>query len=348
MEMSSGEPNRDEAATQPDVTLQQPAFGAPWGSPSDDLATAPFADPFQPTVQPQIPQAQIPQPQARFQPEPTLVDPYNWYAPSQYQDAPGTIPYPAPPAPGRTHKLRNGLLAVGVVAVVGAAAFTVVDLQHQDKTTANASPTKDSTTAKPSAGASLNPDELNSAGTDPTPFTSTALLPQNFQDTKGIEYELKGSSTEGCDNNLMSGNVAAALQQNGCTEELAGTYTVDSPTVDSSDDVLVSVQIFAFKDAATAKAFDAAFPAGASGTWDFGVWCPASGDGANPCSASADYPDAAKSEVLSQSYRYVVEATALYSEMTTDTTYAAWTEAAAEQATQMAGPANYLATTDQI
>lgn len=345
MEMSSGEPNRDEAATKPDVTLQQPGFGAPWGSSSDDLATAPFTDPFQPTAQSQTQQSQS---QTQFQPEPTLVSPYGWYAQSQYQDAPGTIPYPTPPLPRRTHKLRNGLLAVGVVVVIGAAAFTVVDLGHQDKTTANTAPTKDSTTANPSASASLNPDELDSASTDPTPFTSTALLPQNFQDTKGIEYKLKGSSTEGCDNNLMSSNVAAALQQNGCTEELAGTYTVDSPGVDSSDDVLVSVQIFAFKDAATAKAFDAAFPASASITWDFGVWCPTSGDGANPCSATADYPDSAKSEALSQSYRYVVEATALYSEMTTDTTYAAWTEAAADQATQMAGPANYLATTDQI
>jgi hypothetical protein len=105
------------------------------------------------------------------------------------------------------------------------------------------------------------------------------------------------------------------------------------------------VQVFAFKNAATAEAFDDEFPASglSSGTWDFGVWCPTSGDGATPCSASSDFADAAKSEVLNQSYRYVIEATALYSEITTDTTYAAWTQAAANEAAQVAGPANYLA-----
>ena len=307
MEMSSSEWGRDEgdAPTRPDVPRLEPGFGGAWDS-----------------------------------------------SPEQYQDVRGTIPFPilAPPAPRRTHKLRNTLLATGVLVIVGAAAFTVVDLEHDRRTAAaDATPTSGSgatMTATPSAGRSVSPNQLNSASTDPIPFTATALLPQHFQDSKNIEYELKASSVEGCVNSAMSSNVAAALATDGCAEEMTGAYTVDSPTVDSGDDILVSVQVFAFKDAATAEDFYNGFPAAgfSSGTWDFGIWCPTSGDGANPCSASADYADAAKSEVLSRSYRYVIEATALYSEITTDTTYAAWTEAAANAGAGAAGPANYLAT----
>ena len=291
--------------------------------------------------------------------QPYQADQPQWYDQSQYsqyqqqyqpfQDVPGTVPFttplttPVPPPPRRSHAFRYALVAVGALVVVGVAAFTVIDLDHGGRGTAAAASTADATTANPSSNASVNVNTLNSASTDRTPFTSAALLPQNFHDSKEVAYELKSSSTEGCVNNVMSSNVAAALAQDGCTEVLAGAYTVDSPTVDSTDDILVSVQIFAFSDTATAKAFAAEFPASASSKWDFGIWCTTSGDGANPCSADADYADAAKSEVVDQSYRYVTEATALYSEMTPDTTYAAWTEAAASEAAEIVGPTNYPA-----
>lgn len=348
--MSSSASGGDDDATRPDVPQQQSGFGAPWNSSQETQALT------QGLTQglPQGP-GQGPDPFAPFAPPPfdanPYENPYQWHDQSQYQqyqDVPGTIPFTTPLStpipPRRSHVLRNSLLVVGALVVVGVAAFTVVDLDHGSRTTADSKPTTDAATANPSSNASLNPNDLNSASTDPTPFTSAALLPKTFRDTKEVEYEFKSASTEGCVNNVMSSNVAAALSQDGCTEELAGAYTVDSPTVDSTDDILVSVQIFAFKDTATAKAFAAEFPDSAAGKWDFGIWCATSGDGANPCSASADYADAAKSEVVDQSYRYVVEATALYSEMTSDTTYAAWTEAAATEAAEISGPTNYAAT----
>ena len=288
-------------------------------------------------------------------PDPTLVGPFpsapndapppGYYPPAQYYPA-----MPVPPTP-RSHKLRNSLLAVGAVAVVTAAVFVFVDVAHGTHNTAglaSASNTPQSHSPGPSVSStpisttqSFDPSMMNAASTDPIPFTSDALLPPNFADSKGVEYTLQASGAESCTNAVMSSNVEAALRQYGCNQEMTGAYTVYSNTVNSTDDILVSVQIFAFKDTATAKAFDALFPA--TGTWDFGIWCPSTGDGANPCSANSDYADADRSEILGQSYRYVIEATALYTQMTTSNAEHAWTDAAANEAVGTSGPANYAA-----
>ena len=266
-------------------------------------------------------------------------------------------PYEPPLRP--THRRRNALIAVGAVLVVAAATtFVLVDVAGGTQHTAGSSPARTGTSSASHAPSGQSPSPrvsltsistahafdtnlLNTAATDPIPFTAGALLPQEFMDGKGVAYMLVSSGAESCTNAVMSSDVRAALKQYGCTREMVGAYTVNSSTVDSSDDILVSVQVFAFKDAATAKRFAAKFPP--AGSWDFGIWCPTTGYGANPCTAKADYPDAARSESVGQDYRYVIEATALYTEMTTSHAEDAWTEAAANKALKTAGPAAYIA-----
>jgi hypothetical protein len=102
--------------------------------------------------------------------------------------------------------------------------------------------------------------------------------------------------------------------------------------------------VFAFKDEATAKTVYADFPSNKS--WDFGIWCPKTGIGANPCSANADYSDAYKSEWIGQDYRYVIEATALYTDMTSESSAASWTSSAAQKAVNSSGPVYYISTQD--
>ena len=201
--------------------------------------------------------------------------------------------------------------------------------------------TDDTTQASPTVQA-FDPSELDSSSTDPTPFTSDALLPQTFTDSKDVEYSLQGSGQHDCISDSMSSDVQSVLKKYGCSTVMTGSYTEDSTTVSSNNDILVSVEIFAFDDAATATSVYDSFPA--NGSWDFGIWCPKTGYGANPCSANADYQDAYKSSWIEQDYRYVVEATALYTNLSQDSSAKEWTSSASDQAVTAAGPAYYIST----
>jgi hypothetical protein len=183
------------------------------------------------------------------------------------------------------------------------------------------------------------------SSTDTAPFTTDALLPDSFTDSKNVEYELQAGGVETCVQKSMTSNVQGELRKYGCSQVLTGSYTVDSvPAATSDDDILISVQVFAFKDEATAKTVYADFPSNKS--WDFGIWCPKTGIGANPCSANADYSDAYKSEWIGQDYRYVIEATALYTDMTSESSAASWTSSAAQKAVNSSGPVYYISTQD--
>ena len=302
--------------------------------------------------------------------------------PPQY----GSVPYGAPGSgdapppyygyqmPGQQPKSHTGRIlaaALGAGAVLTALIVVlVVTMQHGNGTT-NASSTtsasadatdtstatatdtstddsgldtSDTATADDTGGDVFDPSQMDDADTDPAPLTTDALMPDTFTDSKNIEYQLEAGGVEKCVEDSMSDNVQSTLKHYGCSQVLTASYTVDSDTVNSKDDILVSVQVFAFKDEATAKAVYADFPSDKS--WDFGIWCPKSGDGAKPCATNADYDDAYKSEWLGQDYRYVVEATALYTNLTQDSTAQPWTSAAAKEAVDEAGPDYYISSQD--
>jgi hypothetical protein len=353
---------------QPGPTQPQPQFGAPtFGQ------QAQFGAPTQP--QPQFGDPTQYGPQSPYEAQ----NPYGY--PSPY-DNPAYYPYQQAPAqPPKSNVGRNTAIGLGALAVVGVlVAVLLVTTDHGSHGSANAqgSPSPGASglalgnvtgSASPSGSAtpsatdtsaagdtggiggdvttsanSFDPSELNDASTDPAPFTTDALMPQTFTDSKQIEYSLQAGGVENCIQKSMSSKVQSTLRQNGCSQELTASYTVDSSTVTSTDDILVSVQVFAFKDEATAKAVYADFPS--SESWDFGIWCPKSGDGANPCSADADYQDAYKSEWIGQDYRYLIEATALYTDMSQSSSVKDWTDAAAKEAVNDAGPAYYISSQD--
>lgn len=270
---------------------------------------------------------------------------------------------------------RNLAAVLGAVGVVATLVIVLVVVNHHSSSTNTASSTTSSTatatatdtttdtatatdtstdgdvfptdtdTADDTAtGSGFDPSSMDNASTDTAPFTTDALLPETFTDAKDIEYELKAGGVETCVQSSMSSNVQAELRKYGCSQVLTGSYTVDSSTVTSDSDILVSVQIFAFDNDSTATTVYNDFPSNKS--WDFGIWCPKTGDGANPCSSNADYADAYKSEWISQDHRYVIEATAMYTDMTSDSSVEAWTSAAAKEAVNDSGPAYYISSQD--
>jgi hypothetical protein len=277
-----------------------------------------------------------------------------------------------------SHTGRNLAAVLGAVGVVATLVIVLVvaDNHHSPSTNTASSTTSSSTTATGDAtdtatatatdtdtstdgdvtptdtdtGGDLatdsvfDPSSMSDASTDTAPFTTDAMLPETFTDAKDIEYQLEAGGVETCVQSSMTSNVQGELRKYGCSKVLTGSYTVDSSTVTSDSDILVSVQIFAFNDESTAKTVYADFPSNKS--WDFGIWCPKTGHGANPCSANADYSGAYKSEWISQDYRYVIEATAMYTDMTSDSSVGAWTSAAAKEAVDEAGPTYYISSQD--
>jgi hypothetical protein len=289
------------------------------------------------------------------------MDPAQYYAGYQQQ----------PPRP--SHTGRNLAAVLGTLGVVTTLVVVLVVTNHHPASTANASSTGTATatvtdtatdtaqpTDTPTDGDALPTDTdtaddfptdtefdastMDNASTDTAPFTSDALLPDTFTDSKDIEYQIEAAGVEKCVQSVMSSNVQNELRKYGCSEVLTGSYTVDSDTVTSDENILVSVQVFAFKDEATAKTVYADFPSNKN--WDFGIWCPKSGDGAHPCANGADYQDAYQSEWIGQDHRYVIEATAMYTDLSQDSSVGPWTSAAAKEAVNDSGPAYYISTQD--
>lgn len=305
--------------------------------------------------------------------------PYGQFGPPPMEPAPFYIGYEQQQPQQPSHTGRNVAAVLGAVGVVGTLAIVLVLTTNHHPSTSNAASTGTSSasasasvtdtetdTAQPTdtstgddseptatdtdtsddypTGSAFDPSTMDNASTDTAPFTTDALLPQTFTDSKGIEYQLEAGGVEDCIQDSMTSNVQNELRKYGCSQVLTGSYTVDSDTVTSDENILVSVQVFAFQDEATAKTVYEDFPSDKS--WDFGIWCPKTGDGAKPCASNADYTDAYKSMWIGQDYRYVIEATALYTDLTSDSSVQEWTSAAAKEAVDEAGPTYYIASQD--
>lgn len=182
---------------------------------------------------------------------------------------------------------------------------------------------------------------LNNSDTDPTPFTQDSLLPQTFTDSQNITYTLEAAGEKKCVQSTMSQSVQKVLNQYSCKEAMTGSYLVDSSVdkVTTNNNILVSIQIWPFPDAATADKAEKALAKVSSK--QFSIWCPTSGPGAAPCN-SQNYYNAATWWSLQSDYRYVVEATAVYTNMTQDTSVAyKWEKTATSEAVKEAGPQVY-------
>lgn len=293
---------------------------------------------------------------------------------AQYATYPGG--YPGGPTPPRQNSARTAVAIISALAVVGTAVTAVIystgsngsqtPAAFQTNTSLpsqtgvpliSASPEpSDQDTSQPSTDPSdefgsptadaFDWNSLNDSGTDTTPFTQDSLLPQTFTDSQNITYTLEAAGEKKCVQSTMSQSVQNVLKDYSCKNAMTGSYLVDSSVdkVSSNNDILVSVQIWPFPDAATADKVEKALAKVSSK--QFSIWCPTSGPGAAPCN-SQNYYNAATWWSLQSDYRYVVEATAVYTNMTQDTSVAyKWEKTATSEAVKESGPQVYVDSLD--
>ena len=284
--------------------------------------------------------------------EATWTDPQAAPPPYGYPDPMYQNPmYPAPPPPPRPKNTRvvwasaGAVLAVALIVVIALVATSGggkpgggLQTLAASSTPTEPTPTPVQTTTEPPAPTTPpdDPSTWDSSTTDKTPFTSDALLPQTFTDSKGVLYLLESAGGKSCVQGDMTTKVQSVLNANNCIEVMTGQYTVSSSTVTSKSDILVSVQIFAFADAATATQVMSNFPDGSS--WDFGIWCTAQGDGANPCASGKDYRNAEISESINTDHRYLIEVSSLYTDLSSSSSCKEWTAPATQEALASVGP----------
>ena len=175
---------------------------------------------------------------------------------------------------------------------------------------------------------------LDDISTDETPFTRDALLPESFTDSKGVEYSLVASGTHDCTSAAhMSSNMRELLGDYNCSRSVTGNYRP------SDDSILVSVQVQAFDDASTAQRLSNAIER--TETVNYGIFCPNNGVGSDAC-GSPNYSDATISQYRAADHRYLVLATAFYTNLSSDSSAAEWTDPAANAASSAAGPENHV------
>lgn len=295
---------------------------------------------------------------------------------AQYGAYSGGYPTAPTPTPQRQNGARTAVAIVSALAVIGTAVTAVIystgSNPHQSPVSfqsVNPLPTGSGTplisaSPEPSGQDSTQPspdnsdefdsptadtfdwDSLNSSDTDTTPFTQDALLVQSFTDSQDITYTLEAAGSKKCVQSTMSQSVQNVLKQYGCKNTMTGSYLVDSSVdkVESDNDILVSVQIWPFPDAATADKVEKALAKVSSK--QFSIWCPTTGPGAAPCN-SQNYYSAATWWSLQSDYRYVIEATAVYTNMTQDTSVAyKWEKTATAEAIKESGPQVYAGEQD--
>lgn len=245
-------------------------------------------------------------------------------------------PYYVPPKSGSAGKVVALVLGcVVVIALVVVLAVVVSNSGSHDSasahttssttTTESWSPTTTYSTAPTTPP--FDPNTLNEASTDRTPFTADALLAQSFTDSKGVLYNLVGSGAQSCIQEADSDNVKNALRQNNCTNNMSGTY------IDSAQHILVSVNVLTFPDTVNVNL---AYSALKGATQDWAIWCPTTGVGHSAC--SGDIPAATKSQWSLSNHRYFIQATGIYINLTSDKSVLDWVDAAAKKAVGAVGP----------
>lgn len=263
--------------------------------------------------------------------------------PPSWPAAPSYIPPTGPVPPNRPAPSNNsGALLAGILVAVAAlvAVVSLVALNMRDTDEVNTASTSRSYSYDPTTSSYAHytptttpPFDWNSLGnavTDKTPFTSNALLPQSFRDSKNVEYTLRAGGVKDCITRDMSQNVKNILTHYNCSEMIAGSY------IDQSNQILVSVNVMAFPTTAEA---DSLYETMKGQTQDWAVWCPQEGAGASVCDSYVGY--ATRSGWGAKNYRYVFKSTALYINLTQDTDIRDWLDAASSAVVSEVGPENF-------
>jgi hypothetical protein len=355
---------------QPIVPTPPPATPPP--APSNPVSAAPTLSsqlPPSPWHQPSEPAGPPAPPAANpwHQPAPMGLP----LPPSPYPGAPYGQPYP-PPGPQKGTTGRTVGIVLGAVALVGAVVVAVIlgtkgsgssdtvaqtgatstlptptssfSYPHNDYTVPSTSESSHSPATDPSTSSAyvpppalsssyFDPSGLNEQGTDKTPATVDAFMPQSFVDDKNVEYTLRAGNTQGCTQSDMSDNVKDILNSNSCAQEISGSY------VDDSDQYLVAVKVFVFADQHTAKTVYDGFSN--EKNLDFGLWCPLNGVGSAACNSNSDYRTAVISQYSEQNHRYVIASLSLAINLSQSETIRPWVESAAKKVVDAVGPQNW-------
>jgi hypothetical protein len=195
----------------------------------------------------------------------------------------------------------------------------------------DASSPSDSETDTSSAG--TDPATWDATSTDQTEFTSDALLPVSFTDSKGVVYTATNRWTDKCVNSYESQRMKDMLTQYKCANQAIGTYT------DSDGRIMVDIAVLPLPDAQTAQtAFKDMQGKKAFTVEDWGIWCPKSGAGADICTSDKSTGDAQQYGYIQPDHRYLIHAVSLYTNLTTDNAAQEWLNPAATSAAKQAGP----------
>ncbi|MEV6773635.1 hypothetical protein AB0N05_33880 [Nocardia sp. NPDC051030] len=278
------------------------------------------------TLPPTVPGA----PQAQEPPSSDPIPPSGPIRPEGFGVPP--IP-PAPPnnphhgSPGRTAAIV--VACVALLAIIALVAYRTDNSEDSDSASSSTYTTSSSYYTAPTTPA-FNWDSLNTEATDKTPFTTNALLPQSFRDSKNVEYTLRGAGVHDCFSGYMTDNVRQILTDYHCAQSVTGSY------VDHSDQILVAVNIYAFPTSAEARRF---YDTINGQPQDWVIYCPQNGPGATVCDQFTG--NANRSGWGSTNYRYVYKSTALYINLTRDASATEWLDPAAREAVVKVGPENY-------
>lgn len=268
---------------------------------------------------------------------PFVPPPPSWPAAPTYIPPTNPVP-PNRPVPSNNSGAWLAGILVAVAALVAVVSLVALNIRDTDEvsTASSSSPyAYDPTTSSyahytPTTTPPFDWNSLGNAATDKTPFTSNALLPQSFRDSKNVEYTLRAGGVKDCITRDMSQNVKNILTQYHCSEMIAGSY------IDQSNQILVSVNVMAFPTTAEA---DSLYETMKGQTQDWAVWCPQEGAGASVCDSYVGY--ATRSGWGAKNYRYVFKSTALYINLTQDTDIRDWLDAASSAVVSEVGPENY-------
>ncbi|HET6501258.1 MAG TPA: hypothetical protein VFG87_10905 [Amycolatopsis sp.] len=204
---------------------------------------------------------------------------------------------------------------------------------NEETTTDDEGTTTDDTSESPTT-TDFDPSSLDDSSTDPTPLTVSALLPDQFTDSKGVTYTQRAAGVHDCLDSGESGTVSTVLTRVGCSQQVSGVY------LDENGNIMVWLVVVPLSDEQTA---DGAYT-DLSGTriGDWGIRCPQNGAGSALCDASwDDINSATQSGYLRQDHRYLIHSRAIYAGLGQNSAGEPWVDAASSKAVDAAGPENY-------
>ncbi|WP_344667345.1 hypothetical protein [Catenulispora yoronensis] len=254
---------------------------------------------------------------------------------------------------------RRGIvfIAIGTVAIVGAAAAIYFVTNKKDDKKPDSAPTKAATTASAAASTAATPDQtassfpdnsytssasgtpttaattgapggasLDKDTTDKTPFTQAGMVASTFTDSKKVAYTLKAAGPKPCDK-VGDTIVEPIVKSAKCTEFMAASWT------DPENKVIVSAMIIPYPDAATAQKVYQKLSVAHTG--DYNQWCPPAGQpGADACGKLAKATTATREGKFGSFHRYLLITTAVYADLRSDESQKDLLNAAADGAFQ--------------